>query len=152
MKTLTAIRAQIVTLATSALPDANIHNHERWAITPDAYKDIFVSGSKVHVVMVKLKTRQETTIVANLTCESVFDFAIKIYRSFQDSTTTAFEDSIETVVNAFRSNSTLSGTARTSGWRIPQIDFTQSPVFLGPVLCHQAILNYWTLIRQKRAT
>jgi hypothetical protein len=136
--------AQIDTILKSAtgVIDNNVYKYDRlsrnWEEYLSAFKD--ATNSVIHGWTIT-RTKVVETPEASRTNEEKNTWLMRFYYSLGSygATEDTFQDIIEAVRTAFRSNSSLNGTALTS---TPiQVDIIEARMF-GEVLCHYAELRF----------
>jgi hypothetical protein len=116
-----------------------VHDYERYAVEASALKALFVTGGRLHGWTI---TRERTPSVyrTNVQTERRHRFIIRGYYALDDSAASekTFQDLVEAVEAAFRTNDTLNGTAEVAG---PLQVERVGPVLFAGVLCHYVELS-----------
>lgn len=129
------ISAQIkVILAEVSGVGTKIHEYERWCANWKDYLSLFKEGSKIKGWTIT-RTKAPETSKTPSTNTRVHTFIIRGYLSLDDSAATeiTFQDLIDDIATAFRTEPTLNGTAADSSPL--QIDSVTGIMF-GDTLCH----------------
>lgn len=143
---LSTIRDRIKTVL-SAVTDVGtkVYDYERWAKDWNAYLSLFKANGLIKGWTITRAATPETneTPTTNMRTHT---FIIRGYYSLDDSAATekTFQDLIESIATAFRTDPTLNGTAFDCGPL--QVDIVGTVIF-GAVLCHFCELKL--LIQEK---
>lgn len=111
-----------------------VHEYERWAANWKDYLAFFKEGSKIKGWTIT-RTKTPETSKTPSTNTRIHTFIIRGYYSLDDSEATeeTFQDLIESIATAFRTEPTINGTAFDSSPL--QVD-TVAAVMFSNVLCH----------------
>lgn len=129
------ISAQIkVILLTVSGVGTLVYEYERWAANWKDYLDLFKTGSKIKGWTIT-RTKTPETSKTPSTNTRIHTFIIRGYYSLDDSEATevTFQDLVESIATAFRTEPTINGTAFDSSPL--QVDSVAGIMF-GDVLCH----------------
>jgi hypothetical protein len=133
------MRQQVKVILQGVAGIGRIHDYERYATRPEALKALFVQGGKLHGWTI---TREKTPAVyrMNLHTERHHRFVLRGYYALDDGAASekTFQDLLEAIEVAFRSNVTLNDTAELAG---PLQVERVTPVLFAGVLCHFAELS-----------
>jgi len=133
------IRAQIAQVLASVEGMGAVHEYDRYAVEMNKFLALFKdSNDRIHGWTI---TRQATAVSRDNipTMERAHKFLLRGYYGLNDPSGTelVFQEEIERIQDAFRSNHSLNGTVIDSG--PVQVDRVEIRKF-GTVLCHYAEL------------
>lgn len=138
---LSTVRTKIKTLMEAVTGIGTVYEYKRYVNDWETYKNLFIKSSKVNTWEVQRTTGSSDPYGGGSGREDrMHNFTVRGFYGIDDKLASekTFQDLTDLVVNAFRNQPTLSGTANIVNF---PITWTFSEGKLGDVLCHIVEIN-----------